>query len=122
MRRYVSFLIGLAFVVRSLLPVGFMLAATSANAGDIGIVICTGHGPLTVDDTGAPLQQKSPLSGKDICPYAPVGAVAVDHDTPHLLARTVSYAELTFRITRELFSATPTAGAQSARGPPPVLI
>lgn len=122
MRRYVSFLIGLAFVVRSLLPVGFMLAATSANGADVGIVICTGHGPLAVDDTGAPLPKKAPLSGKDICPYAPVGAVNVDHDTPHLLFRTVSYASLTYRITRELFSATPTDGPQSARGPPTVLI
>lgn len=122
MRRYISFLIGLAFVVRSLLPVGFMLAATTANAGDIGIVICTGHGPLTVDDTGAPLPKKTPVSAKDICPYAPVGAVNVEHDTPHLLARTVSYASLTYRMTRELFRATETAGAHSARGPPAALI
>lgn len=122
MRRYVSFLIGLAFVVRSLLPVGFMLAATPANSGDIGIVICTGHGPLTVDDTGAPLPKKSPLTDKDICPYAPVGAINADLNTPHLLSRTVGYASLTYRITRELFRATPTTGAQSARGPPTVLI
>jgi len=122
MRRYISLLIGLAFVVRSLLPVGFMLAATTANASDIGIVICTGHGPLIVDDSGAPVPKKAPLSGKDICPYAPVGAVNVDHDTPHLLSRTVSYASLTYRIARELFRATPTDGPQSARGPPTVLI
>jgi hypothetical protein len=122
MRRYLSLLIGLAFVVRSLLPVGFMLAATAADAGDLTIVICTGHGPLTVDDTGVPLTKKAPVSAKDICPYAPVGAVAVDHDTPHLLTRTVSYASLTYRIAREIFRATPRPGAQSARGPPTALI
>ena len=122
MRRYISFLIGLAFIVRSLLPVGFMLAATTAHAGDLAIVICTGHGPMTVDDSGAPLPKKTPVSAKDICPYAPVGVTNVDHDTPHLLARTVSYAALTYLITRELFRATPTAGAQSARGPPAILI
>jgi len=122
MRRYFSLLIGIAFVVRSLLPVGFMLAATSANAGDLTIVICTGHGPLTVDATGAPVSKKAPVSAKDICPYAPVGAVTADHDSPHLLARTVSYASLTYRITRDRFHATPKPGAQSARGPPAVLI
>lgn len=122
MRRYFSLLIGIAFVVRSLLPVGFMLAATTANAGDLAIVICTGHGPLTVDEAGTPVQKKTPVSAKDICPYAPVGAATVDHDTPHLLVRAVSYASLTYRITREIFRETPRPGAQSARGPPTVLI
>lgn len=122
MRRYLSLLIGLAFVVRSLLPVGFMLAATTAHAGDLTIVICTGHGPLTVDETGAPSSKTTPVSAKDICPYAPVGAVSVDHGSTHLLARTVSYASLTYRMTRDLYFATPRPGAQSARGPPIVLI
>jgi hypothetical protein len=124
MRRLLNLLIGLAFAVRSLLPVGFMLAATPAHAGGVEIVICTGHGlqSLTVDDEGKTAPAKAPMSAKDICPYAPVGAVAVDHDTPHLLTRTVHYASLTYRVTRELFHATPRPGAQSARGPPAVLI
>jgi hypothetical protein len=121
MRRYFSLLIGIAFVVRSLLPVGFMLAQTTAHAGAVTIVICTGHGPLTVDDTGTPVSKKGPFSAKDIGPYAPIGAAVADHDTPHLLARTVSYASLTYRITRENFLATPKPGAHSARGPPAVL-
>ena len=45
MRRYLNLLIGLAFAVRSLLPVGFMLAASPVADGMPQIVICTGHGP-----------------------------------------------------------------------------
>jgi hypothetical protein len=123
MGRFLNLLIGFAFAVRSLLPVGIMLAATPGDPGDISIVICTGHGPLNVvlDDKGVPQPAKKPVSGKDICPYAPVGAVAVDHSTPHLLVRTVNYASLTYRAARERFRATPRPGAHSARGPPSVL-
>jgi hypothetical protein len=123
MGRFLNLLIGFAFAVRSLLPVGFMLAATPGHPGDIAIVICTGHGPLNLvfDNQAVPRPVKSPASGKSICPYAPVGAVAVDHAAPHILVRTVNYASLTYRITRERFSATPRSGAQSARGPPSVL-
>jgi hypothetical protein len=124
MRRFVNLLIGLVFAVHSLVPVGFMLAATPGHAGELQIVICTGHGPqtLTLDSKGEPRPVKIPASSKDTCPYAPVGAVAVDHATPHLLVRTVSYASLTYRITRERFRATPRPSGHSARGPPAVLI
>lgn len=123
MGRFLNLLIGFAFAVRSLLPVGFMLAATPGHPGDIAVVVCTGHGllNLVVDENGVPRPAKTPASGKNICPYAPVGAVAVDHSTPHLLVRTVNYASLTYRATRALFRATPRPGAQSARGPPSVL-
>ncbi|HVZ05006.1 DUF2946 family protein [Hyphomicrobium sp.] len=124
MRRCFNLLIGLAFALRSLLPVGFMLAATPGHAGELQIVICTGHGPanLTLDANGVPQPQKSPTSAKDICPYSSAGAVAVNHATPHLLVRAVSYASLTYRIAREHFRATPQPRAHSARGPPAVLI
>jgi hypothetical protein len=124
MRRFVNLLVGLVFAVRCLVPVGFMLAATPGHAGELQIVICTGHGPqtLTLDSKGEPRSQKIPDASKGTCPYAPVGAVAVDHAVPHLLVRTVSYASLTYRITRERFRATPTPDGHSARGPPATLI
>jgi hypothetical protein len=124
MRRFVNLLIGLVFAVHSLVPVGFMLAATPGHAGELQIVICTGHGlqTLTLDSKGEPRPEKIPAANKDICPYAPVGAVAVDHATPHLLVRTVSYAALTYRISRERFRATPRPDGHSARGPPAALI
>ena len=78
MRGLLNLLVGFAFVVRSLLPVGFMLAVPPAPAAAVEIVICLGHGPqsLTLDDQGVPLPAKAPMSGKNICPYAAAGAVA----------------------------------------------
>jgi hypothetical protein len=120
MHRYVNLLIVFAFALRSFLPVGFMLAATPAHGGPVQIVICTGHGPqnLILDDKGVPQPAKPPIADNSTCPYAPVGAVAVNPETRHLLSRTVRYASVTYAITTEIFRATPKPGAQSARGPP----
>lgn len=122
MHRYANLLLVFAFAVRSLLPVGLMLATVPDHSGTVQIVICTGHGPqsLTVDAEGVPIPAKAPAADKSTCPYAPVGAVAVDQETHHL-SHTVRYAALTYAITTEIFRATPKPGAQSARGPPSLL-
>ena len=62
MGRFLNLLIGFAFAVRSLLPVGFMLAATPGHPGDIAVVVCTGHGllNLVVDENGVPRPAKNP--------------------------------------------------------------
>jgi hypothetical protein len=120
MRRYLNLLIGLAFAVRSLVPVGFMLAPSPDHSGSLQIVICTGHGPqsFVLDEKGVPQPVKSSSADKNTCPYAPVGAVTADNNTPHLLSHTVRYAAVAYAITSEIFRATPKPGAQSARGPP----
>lgn len=124
MRSYLNLLIGLAFAVRSLLPVGFMLTASPHPGAMPEIVICTGHGPQSwvLDEKGVPHPAKSTADSKTTCPYAPVGAVAVNQDAPQLLAHTVRYASVAYAITTEIFRATPKPGAQSARGPPASLI
>lgn len=124
MRRYLNLLIGLAFAVRSLLPVGFMLAASPVADGMPQIVICTGHGPQNwvLDEKGVPHPAKTSQDNKNACPYAAAGAVAAGHDAPQLLAHTVRYAAVTYAITAQIFRATPKPGAQSARGPPTSLI
>ncbi len=121
MRRYLYLLIGIVFAVRSLLPVGFMLAAAPDHGGGLQIVVCTGHGPqsLVVDEKGVPHPSKSSADDRTTCPYAPVGAVNVTHDAPQSLSHTVRYAAVAYAITTEIFRATPKPGAQSARGPPP---
>jgi hypothetical protein len=122
MRDLLKFLVGLTFAVRSLLPLGFMLAAAPSQAGSVSIVICTGHGlqSLALDHDGTPLQKKS-SSDNSICPYSSAGAVAIDSAAPQLLAQTVRYASITHRITSDIFHRTPTSGATSARGPPATL-
>jgi hypothetical protein len=123
MRDLLKFLVGLTFAVRSLLPVGFMLAVAPDHAGSVSIVICTGHGPqsLALDHDGAPLQKKS-ASNNNICPYSSAGAVAINAAAPQLLAQVVRYASITHRITSDIFHRTPTPGATSARGPPATLV
>jgi len=120
MRRSLNWLIVIAFAVRSLLPVGMMLTAAHEAGGLPQIVICTGHGPLTLtlDEKGVPRPAKAPASDKTTCPFSSAGSVAVTDKAPALLADTVRYAAVSYRITSEIFRATPRAGAQSARGPP----
>jgi hypothetical protein len=124
MRHYLNLLVGLAFAIRSLLPVGFMLAVAPDDGGMPQIVICTGHGLQTwvLDEKGVPHPSKSDADKKSTCPYAPVGAVALDHEAPHLLVHTVRYASITYAIATAIFRATPRAGSHSARGPPSALI
>lgn len=124
MRNYLILLVGLAFAVRSLLPVGFMLTASPDDGGYPQIVICTGHGPQSwvLDDKGRPHPAKSSADQMTTCPYAPVGAVAVGHEAPQLLTHAVRYAAVTYALTTNIFRATPKPGTQSARGPPSVLI
>ena len=116
MRRYLNLLIGLAFAVRSLLPVGFMLAASPDADGMPQIVICTGHGPQNwvLDEKGVPHPAKTSPDNKNACPYATAGAVAADHDAPQLLVHTVRYAAVTYAITTQIFRATPKPGSDSA--------
>lgn len=123
MSRAFSLLICLAFTLRSLLPVGFMLAASPTHGGGWQIVVCTGHGPetLTLDEKGTPRPVHS-AADKTTCPYAPVGAITADHHAPDPLAHTVQYAAITFAIAAQIFHATPKPGAVSARGPPTALI
>jgi len=124
MRRYLNLLIGLAFAVRSLLPVGFMLAASPDAGGMPQIVICTGHGPQNwvLDEKGVPHPSNSTADKKTTCPYAPAGAVGINQTAPQLLAQTVRYAAVWYAIATEIFRATPKPGAHSARGPPSLLI
>jgi hypothetical protein len=124
MRRHLLFLIGLAFAVRCLVPVGFMLAASPVPGGMPEIIICTSHGMQyrSLDEKGVPHPEKSGADQKSACPYAPVGAASANEDAQHLLTHTVRYASVAYTLATEIFRATPKPGAHSARGPPAHLI
>ena len=81
MRRYCSLLFVVALGLRSLLPVGFMLAPAAAD-GTMTVVICTGHGPetVTLDADGKPVPQK--IADQNICPYAASAPIAVAVTAP----------------------------------------
>ncbi len=70
-RRWLYALAALALLVQVLVPQGFM---ASAGHGAPGLVICTGHGPLTLgqhDHSG-----KAPKSASNPCAFAVHGGAA----------------------------------------------
>lgn len=83
MRRFTTLLFVLTLTVRSLLPVGFMLAPAAAD-GTMTVVICTGHGPetMTLDAEGKPVPQKSGAADQNACPYAASAPLAVAVASP----------------------------------------
>lgn len=120
--RLLYFLCILSVATHALLPPGYMFAQTGDD-GSMAIVICTGHGPRTVNldpgDGTVPAEQDSRDS--KICDYATMGAAALVSEAPYRLATEARYAAVVYRVVRNHFRATPKPGAASARGPPAAL-
>jgi hypothetical protein len=117
-RRLLASIVVLAFALRSVVPVGFMLAP--AATGELTVVICTGHGPaivtLTADGKLVPAKPKP--GDHALCAYASVGGVALSEPVAAPSALGLEFADLAFTPTRDLIRVLPRAGATSARGPP----
>lgn len=122
MRRFLTVLALLSLTLRSLLPVGFMLAPSAAD--EMTVVICTGHGPLTVtlDVDGKPVPAKPKLTDAGLCAYASPGATTLADAAPALAARDVLYARSLVRLHVAMAVALRLPGATSPRGPPTGLI
>jgi hypothetical protein len=112
----------LSLTFRSLLPVGFMLAPSAGD--EMTVVICTGHGPLTVtlDADGKPVPTKPKLTGAGLCAYASPGATTLADAAPAPAARDVLYARRAVRLHVAMAVALRLPGASSPRGPPIELI
>lgn len=117
MRRFLVLLLLVTLAMRSLVPAGFMLAPVG---GEMTVAICTGHGLQTInlDADGKPVPEKPQRSDSGFCPYASGGAVALTDAIPVPLAQQIRYAELSYRITRDLLRTATRVRATSARGPP----
>lgn len=113
----------LVVALRSLLPMGFMVQAASAD-GSLEIVICTSAGQklLSVDHDEPSSPQKPQHVENGICPFGSTGAAALAEAASQSLASEAEYAAITYTLAVALFSETPKPGATSARGPPSVLI
>ena len=122
MRRFLTVLALLSLTLRSLLPVGFMLAPASAD--EMTVVICTGHGPLTVtlDADGKPVPAKPKLTDAGLCAYASPGATTLADAAPSPAAREVVYARYVVRAHAAIVVAPHKPGATLPRGPPTELI
>ena len=122
MRRFLTVLALLTLTLRSLLPVGFMLAPAAAD--EMTVVICTGHGPLTItlDADGKPVPTKPKLTDAGLCAYASPGGTTLADAAPALAAREVIYERALVRVHAAIVVAPHKPGATSPRGPPTELI
>jgi hypothetical protein len=119
-RHRLTSLLLLALLVRAMVPVGFMIAPSRADAADLTVVICTAHGLQTLapDQDDEPLQSNSKTLND--CPFAASGFPGLASEAMQLSV-TAEYAATTYTLARLQFSLTPLPGATSARGPPPVV-
>lgn len=121
MRQWLSHLVLFVFVLRSLIPVGFMPDFSGTSIGAFRIVICTGFGQQTVDldANGHKLPAKPGGSKHQPCAFS-ISAVP---DLP-LTAITIIQSALATVITRgQIFEVLPPARAGPAlgsRGPPQI--
>lgn len=121
MRRLYSrlyWVVALALFVRSLIPMGIMLAPSALSDG-IVVVICTGHGPMLAMSSDAetsshPGQKKSASSE---CPFAAGGLSTFDPPAIEL-AHTVVFGSVVYRLFKARFDTSPKPGTLSARDPP----
>jgi hypothetical protein len=74
-RRFLAPLFILAFALRALVPVGFILAPSAV--GEMTVVLCTGHGPQTItfDADGKPVPATPKQNPHTLCAYASVGGL-----------------------------------------------
>lgn len=124
-RAPINIILLLVLALRSLLPTGYMVQTSDASAGSFEIVICTGSGLtlMTLDEDGKPVPaSKSQHLEKGLCAFAAAGAVALNAEPPHSLAREAEFATVTYTLAAALFAETPRPGATSARGPPSELV
>jgi hypothetical protein len=119
-RAVVNIVLLAVLALRSLLPTGFMVQASHDGNLPFEVVICTSSGMklVTMDDEGKPAPSKPQHVDNGLCPFAASGAAAVAAAEDRSLARTVTYAAVTYTLAAALFAETPKPGATSARGPP----
>jgi Protein of unknown function (DUF2946) len=124
MRRWLSLMMLVVFAARCLVPAGFMLEASSSGDGTMTMVICTGQGTqmISVDADGKPLSPKPAHIDNGLCAYSASGTAALASFEQLNLETQVYQAAVTYRLTAQIFRATPKPGATSARGPPSKLV
>ncbi|HMN36191.1 MAG TPA: hypothetical protein PKD49_00555 [Hyphomicrobium sp.] len=119
MQRFLTIVLVLVFMARSIVPAGFMLQSTD-TAGHVQVVVCTGSGfeTITVDRDGLPVpSQHGEVAGAQ-CPYSAATAAVTEPDAVPSLAVAVRYSAVAYKVERDLHAADPKPHELSARGPP----
>jgi hypothetical protein len=120
-RRLIVVLTLIALVMRAAVPAGFMLGPVTAD-GELQIVICTANGAKFISaNDSASRSGADHTATSDSCAWAaPTSLSASTGQDP--LVVTIVWADVEFKRAVEQRSETPRPSAQSARGPPHVLI
>jgi len=76
-RGWIVRLLAFAFVLRALIPVGFMPDLAAARDGNFRVIICTVHGMMTaeVDDTGRIVPEKTDAKAAQQCVFSVLGTL-----------------------------------------------
>jgi hypothetical protein len=102
----------LAVLVAVLVPPGYM---TAAGAGGPSLVICTGHGPLTLAPGDQKGSHKAPKARPNsLCAFTGHGVAVTDGSAPVVAVRFRAVAPAIQRILADL-----TPGRGLAAPPPP---
>jgi hypothetical protein len=120
MHRRIAWIFLIAFVMRALLPPGFMLAPGAAGGGVFQVVVCSSQGTklVTVDEYGQPVEPGNERAGESItCAYGPppvamANIAALDVAVEHKAERIAHDRARAFALTRNVIA------ARYARGPP----
>ena len=112
-------LASLALVVQALMPAGYMIAAAPAQGP--AMVICTGHGPLTLSGRSAP---KAPVQKKaaGVCAFAGHGAPPLPEAAQPLSEIRWLEAAIATADRPDVFVGRGLAAPPPARGPPNLLV
>lgn len=112
----------IALAVRSLIPLGFMLAPAGSDGQSFAIVICTANGlqQTLVDQDGNPAPAHKKPSTHDVCPFAAASLLAL---TPDLIEDElgVSFSTIAYALEDFALGKPSRPGSRSARGPPSIL-
>jgi hypothetical protein len=119
-RHRLTSLLLFVLLVRAVVPVGFMLAPSRADATDLTVVICTAHGVQTLAPDQNDKPSRSNAKTWEDCPFAASAFPGLASEAMPLSV-TAEYAATVYTLARLQFSLTPLPGATSARGPPRVV-
>ena len=121
MRRLIVVLTLIALVMRVAVPVGFMLGPVTAD-GELQIVICTANGAKFISaNEPASRSGADDTATSNYCAWAaPTSLSASTGQDPLVVA--IEWANVEYKRAVQQHSETPRPSAQSARGPPHVLI
>jgi hypothetical protein len=120
-RNLINFFVCVLLVMRAAIPAGFMFGPAAAE-GDLTIVVCTAYGAKVADasEPGAPFRSdRKTACDSCVCSATQTLAPLLDHPC---LVTSFKWADVVYKPALKQFSETPRFSAQSARGPPHVLI